>query len=352
MANFDTLISGLHSGRAGKLSDDRGVNDSNIIIVNDKRQFSPGPGFNTIIAYEGDINSQVITFKLPRYHDGHDLSNCDIKIIKWRNSASGQENTSNLVATEAALEDAFYVAWTVAPEMCTRAGKIEISISIYDKSNDRIAFSWNTSSYSGLSIGASSACIGHTFPNKTEILTVNKETKNIIAPAGYNNVICTLGDVGTTHVYFLVNRYLGADDSFDIFGDGVVPAIYIIANGYRRKDNKFVTLKQYTVELEGEDRNKEGLVFIDWAVPAEITGGSLNANSLEIALEFSHSSGTNDDGEVIIDKRWISNPYKDLKINPSILQSIVTPGGGTTDEYVYKIIDDYFEVHEITWEAE
>ena len=355
MVNFDSLLESLHGGDS-RLKDNRD-GDKNIIIVDDKRQFQPTADFNKIIAYQGDINSQIITFKLPRYHDEHDLSECEFKEIKWRNLSSKQEDTSSLNIDGEAQENNFYVTWEAPPEMCSASGAIEISISMYDKSDGYIAFSWNTATYSGLSIGASSASVSHTFPTKSEILTISKETKNIVAPAGYNNTICTMGDIGVAHVYFLVNRYLGTDESLDVLGENlpedtkVAISMYIIANGFRRKDTIFLSVKPYTISLE--DRNKDGMVFIDWAVPAEITGGSLNANSLEIAIEFEQAKTQMVGGEEkkIIEKRWISNPYKELKINKSIVQSVDTPGGGATEEYVYKLIDEYFEVHEITWEA-
>ena len=355
MVNFDSLLESLHGGES-RLKDNRD-GDKNIIIVDDRRKFQPSSDFNTTIAYQGDINSQIITFKLPRFHDEHDLSGCEFKEIKWKNLSNNQEDTSSLKINGEVQEKYFYVTWEAPPEMCSAAGKVEVSISMYDKVDGYIAFSWNTASYSGLSIGASTASISHTFPTKSEILVINKETKNIVAPVGYNNTICTMGDIGIAHVYFLVNRYLGADESLDVLGENlpegtnVSVSMYIIANGFRRKDTTFLTLKPYTISLE--DRNKDGLVFIDWAVPAEITGGSLNANTLEVAIEFEQAKVQTVGGEQkkIIEKRWISNPYRDLKINKSIVQSVDTPGGGATEEYVYKLIDEYFEVHEITWEA-
>lgn len=347
MAKFDDLLSGLHNGTA-KLADSR-EDDNGIIIINDKRQFQPSVDFDTTIAYEGDINSQIVTFKLPRYHDKHDLSGCQFKQVRWKNLGSGMENTSDLKIDGEPTTDNFYLTWEVPSEACTAAGRLEISISCYDKTTDTsyIAYSWNTALYTGLSIGASIATVGHTFPAKSDILIIDKETKNIVAPSGYNSTICVLGDVGTVHVYFLVNRFLGSDGSFDILGEGIEPAMYIIANNERRKDTSCLELKTYTEELE--DRSREGLVFIDWAVPSELTSGALNANDFEIAIEFAKVIRT--ENESIVEKRWLSNPYNGLKIGKSILQSIVTPSGDATEEYVYKLIDKYFEVHDITWEA-
>lgn len=333
MANFDTLLSGLHNLSAVADKSDA------YLEVNSKRQFIPTNNFDTVIGYEGDINSQVILFKLPETYDSHKLSECQIKLVKWKNNVSGFEGTSNLIF------DGTYYNWKVDPSVFTKAGTIEISLTFEDKKDKLLVYSWNTSTYLGLSVGKSINTVDYSFPAKDEILTIDKETKNIIAPAGYNSTICTLGDVDTVHVYFLISRFLGSKSDFDILGDGVRPAIYLIANNNRIKDTENLTLTLYTEQLE--DRNNEGLVFIDWAVPSKLTSGALNANGFEFAIEFAI---VEEDGQdAFVKRRWLSRPYNGLKIGQSILQSIDLPGTTASEEYVYELIDNFFRVRDITW---
>jgi hypothetical protein len=108
------------------------------------------------------------------------------------------------------------MTWEVPAEACTQAGTLEISISIYDKSGNQVVFSWNTAKYAGLTIGGSLESVGFEFPPKDEILVIDRDTKSIVAPAGYNNTICNYGEVGVTEVYFLVNRYLGKKRELDV----------------------------------------------------------------------------------------------------------------------------------------
>ena len=85
MANFDTLLKSLH--------DDGQDEDTDMIIgsttanlkVDAKRQFSVVGNFDTIIGYEGDINSQIIVIELPETHAGHQLSSCTNRELKWKN---------------------------------------------------------------------------------------------------------------------------------------------------------------------------------------------------------------------------------------------------------------------------
>ena len=154
-ANFQGLIDSLHSGVSDTIEEAK-----NIIEINEKRQFVPKE-FDTVIAYEGDINCQIITFKSIRYFDEHDLSACQNHEIRWKNLTSGIEGTSKLsIAAEHITETSFCAAWEIPSELCTQAGTIEISIAYYDKDGEVIVFSWNTGNYTGLSVGKSMDSVG------------------------------------------------------------------------------------------------------------------------------------------------------------------------------------------------
>ena len=114
--SFDELLGTLHS----QLSDTANNNYStNILEVNEKRQFNP-VDMDTVIAYEGDINSQIITIKCPKTHDNHDLSGCEFKELKWKNLSSGVEGVSKLkVITNYEDDNNFCIAWEVPSELCT-----------------------------------------------------------------------------------------------------------------------------------------------------------------------------------------------------------------------------------------
>jgi hypothetical protein len=232
MASFDAILSQIHD-KSVVTSDSK--DESNVIVIDSKRQFTLPAGFDAVIAYEGDIHSQIVTFKCPKYHEGHDLSVCANKKIKWKNLGSGAEGVSDLVS-EDCDDQSFYLAWEVTPNVCTSYGAIELSIEIYDSKDGYKAFSWNTPPFSGLSVGKTIDSVGTTLPPKNEILTIDKDTKNIFAPAGYNNTICTYGEIGVTEVYFLVDRYIGKNDAIDVLEDKV--RIYVsMNNAYGTNDD-------------------------------------------------------------------------------------------------------------------
>ena len=231
--------------------------------------------------------------------------------------------------------------WEVPSDLCATAGNIEISISFFDKKDGEVVYSWNTANYSGLSVGQTMNSVESFFPAKDEILMIDKESKNIIAPTGYNNVICNYGDVGVANVYFLVSRYLGKKNVLDVLDDSTRIVVYVQMNGYRRKQTLTATPYAATVG------KNEGFAFIQWEVPPDFTAGDFGAHKMIVAIEFSQLGA---DGEIL--KRWFSNTYTQLEVAPSAIQ-IDDPGEGDipiTEDIIYHLIEDYFVVNEVVWD--
>lgn len=91
--NFDNLIKSLHNGTGEALKDA----ETRVISINEKRQFIVPEGYNLDLAYEGDVNSQIVSFRLPKKYEGHNLVDCGTKIINWKNLVSGNEDWSELI---------------------------------------------------------------------------------------------------------------------------------------------------------------------------------------------------------------------------------------------------------------
>lgn len=336
LKDFTDLIKSLHENTSEELKDNT-KEDKNIIEIDDKRQLIPGEDFDTTIAYEGDINSQIITFKCVKIHDNHDLSKCSYEELKWKNMTSGNEGVSPLIITDTPTEDTFYLQWEVPAEACTQAGTIEISISIYDKIDNQVIFSWNTAKFTSLTIGNSMESVGFEFPPKDEILVIDRDTKSIIAPMGYNNTICNYGEVGVAEVYFLVNRYLGKKREIDLMNENTSIHIYHTFNGNKYVDDNEsrIERKLYTAEIK--DRNSEGLVFIKWYVPEYVTAGLVKPDSLQVTLSFKNET-----------QSWYSNIYSHLKIGDNIFFDSEIPEGQEElfDTRVKEVIDNYLSENE------
>lgn len=149
MASFDEMLKRLHPDKSAVLTD---AEANEPIVINGLRQFEVPKGYNLTIAYEGDVNSQKITFKLPRTHEGHDLADCSLKVIRWKNTNIKAEDSSNLKVINIDTTS-IIVEWIVPPAAFVVAGNIEVAISFYDVLNESLAFSWNTAAFSGFRVG-------------------------------------------------------------------------------------------------------------------------------------------------------------------------------------------------------
>lgn len=296
MASFDKMLARLHEG--GKELKDA----EQYIEINNKRQFIVPPEFDTTIAYEGDVNSQIITFMCPISWENHDLSKCAHKKILWVNKASGVEGINTLSSelytkesidangqvTETNLQ---LLKWTVPPEVFAQSGTIELSISLYDLDGGSLAFAWNTATFSQLQVGSTMQEVGLTdvntqatgrrSPARNEILTIDLDHRNILVPSGYNYMIANYGEVGMATVHFQVNRYY---KNFDVSEAKIKIYVSLAEN-----------LHQYTIYTNSEQRyfvfaegsNGDGTIQFDWIVPPEITcNAALYTGPFSIGVVF------------------------------------------------------------------
>lgn len=346
MADFSNILSSLHGGQGASYADSDAPAQK--ITITKKRTFLVPNDFDTVVAYEGDVHTQIITFVLPASHEEHPLSECDVKELRWKHLSSNIEGISDLtLGTVDSEAGTFEVLWEIPPEACVAAGGLEIALRIRDSHEGEQGFVWNTASYSGLSVGKSMTSVSADFPPKDEILMIDRETKNIIAPQGYDNTICVCGDVGTANVYFLVNRYLGGNNPIDLLNEETKAKVYVIMNGWKKKQQ--LTIRPYTAGIVGTD--KDGLVLLSWQVSSEFTVG-LGPGNLEISIEFTVEGPTGKEGKPTIAKRWFSNSYKLLNVASSILQIKVVPDGPPmTDEEGFAWIEEFYEVYDVVFDA-
>ena len=328
--DFITLLGKLHDNSLMNLTD----TPSTDLVVDDKRKITPAPSFDSTIAYEGDINSRVIILQLPKTYARHDLTLCQNKELKWKNLSSGAEGVSTLKEETTVGSSMGLWEWEVPSEACTRAGNIEIFITFYDKdeSDGTIAFAWNTASYSDLKVEKTMSSVSANYPARDEILLVDEEAHHIIAPVGYNNVVCNYGDKGVSEVYFAINRYFGKDSSLDIFADGTDVFIVVVMNELIGVDRENITKQLYSTELSG--RKNEGMVLLTWKVPVGLTAGNGGPGTFKIALGIQDST-----------HRWCSNTYDKLEVGHSLFE--YHPDGepeewGLTTDFVEKVLEDYF----------
>jgi hypothetical protein len=307
---YSNLLRGLHDG--SELTE----SETGLVKLNSTtRTFEFPEGYNKVIAYEGDINSQFITFEMPTTHEGHQLKNCAHKKVRWYNVGSGAEGTTELLTNK----DKTQLTWEVPPAVFTKAGQIQFSFTFYDIKDGQVYFSWNSAICSELSVAATLNNVGipaethSTFiPAKDEVLIINDETRMIVAPTGYNNLVCNYGDVGVSTVYFRVKRYIRGIDLLDE-NTKITITYYYEISGHSHKgsmssegtEGTGVTVTPYSVPV-GED-NYEELIMITWNIPEELSHNNEKYSGVfNIFFELEKNN-----------KKWSTNSYSKLTIGDS-----------------------------------
>ena len=291
--SFDEVLASLQKknsfSNASREDSDSLDELGNVIVINKQRQFEIPAGFNTTIAYEGDVNSQIVTFSCPLYAEGYDLSLCNNKKIRWCNLSSGIEGSNNLTKVDNDDKSRLFLRWDVPPEAFTRSGVLQLSISLFDSDGGRLVFSWNTPQLSSLIVGETLNRVGDFMvedstgedgnsttekiylPAKNEILTIDIDTRKIIAPTNYNRVVGNYGDSGTSIVYFQIRRFF---KGFDVIGENTrIKLFWRVANYSGTVESSGtgtgITRSLYAYQPEGNGSG--GLANIVWKVPDDIT---------------------------------------------------------------------------------
>lgn len=325
MASFDEILKDLHNKNGAVLTD---AEANEPIVINSLRQFEVPKGYNLTIAYEGDVNSQKITFKLPRIHEGHDLAECSLKVIRWKNTNIKTEDSSNLKVIDANATN-IVVEWIVPPAAFVVAGNIEVAITFYDILNNVLAFSWNTASFSGFKVEKTLSQVGkiptNVAPAKNEVLYIDEENHNIVAPNGYNFVISAFGNRKTTKVYFQTTATVGG---IPIINDNTTVSVIVFLNEqYGTYD---IPSTDIFPSFSTSEETGDGLVNFVWNVPTDITCNNMEyigEFSIAIKIEYKEAQAdgeTQTEGETPTEDNvqvWKTVPFTKLTLAKSLFDS-------------------------------
>jgi hypothetical protein len=307
---FDELLASLHGGSGADLSD---VEGNQAITIDAKRQFIIPEGYNLVLAYEGDINSQIVTFKIPTTHEGHNLSVCGLKTLRWRNTSSNVEDWSNLEVVDTNANTTT-LKWIVPPAAFATAGNIEIAISIYDLvaigGKNQIAFSWNTPTYSGFSVGKTLSNVGEgpnipqiIAPAKNEILFIHEETQSMVAPTGYTFTVTIQGNLNTDYVYFQTTKSLGG---IDLTHEDTTISVIVTIN---KRTGAYVINKNDIATSFADGSQGAGLLSFIWRIPEGISRedkGYTGAFSIVVCVTKEN-------------QKWFTTPFDKLQVGKSIV---------------------------------
>ena len=110
---------------------------------------------------QNDHNSEIITFELPRYIEGHDMSLCNIAQVHYINADSKSNEQSASIYEMQDLrvdpqdDDKVLCSWLVSHNATKYAGSLTFALRFACVEEDgTVQYAWHTAAYSGLSIAA------------------------------------------------------------------------------------------------------------------------------------------------------------------------------------------------------
>ena len=105
---------------------------------------------------QGDHASEIFTFEVPRYIDGHDMSLCNKIAVHYINIGSSGSNADVHIVTDAAInesEDEIKFSWIIYRTATKYAGNLNFLIKFSCIDDDStIVYQWNTDIFKGIMI--------------------------------------------------------------------------------------------------------------------------------------------------------------------------------------------------------
>lgn len=137
------------------------------MVSDDDRYFSIDPYTKAItylneeplILAQSDHNSELFTFEIPRYVEGHDMMQCNRVEIHYINIASG--NTNKRVSdvydvvdlqVSANDDDTVMFTWLISQNATMHVGSLNFAVRFACVTGSKVDYSWRSSAFSGISI--------------------------------------------------------------------------------------------------------------------------------------------------------------------------------------------------------
>nr|DAL33182.1 MAG TPA_asm: hypothetical protein [Caudoviricetes sp.] len=126
-------------------SDTTGIvdGDPHFIIDTVSRKIINNSGKDTLVQF--DHNSERLTFELPRYVEGHDMSNCNKITISYLNVAvTGLYEVNDLTVKDMDGDNVSFT-WLISSNVTQNVGKLAFAITFECLQSDgKITYSWHT----------------------------------------------------------------------------------------------------------------------------------------------------------------------------------------------------------------
>ena len=147
----NAILQAFATQEAKKIEHDQSImfdSDAHFVIDATNREIINNSGKKNIVQY--DHNSEIITFEMKRYIEGHDMSECDDVTILFDDAGKkGKYRVTNLKKSG---EDNVSFGWLISKNVTQNVGKIKFSVSFVCSNESEILYKWSTSTNETLEV--------------------------------------------------------------------------------------------------------------------------------------------------------------------------------------------------------
>ena len=126
--------------------------------INGSSRFIKETSETKLVVVQGDHKSEVLTFKMPRYIDGHDMTLCNKIRIHYINIDTRTNNKSADVyeVTDLTLceecEDVLTFTWTIEAPATKYSGTLSFLVKFECTEGENVLYQWNTAKYVSVNV--------------------------------------------------------------------------------------------------------------------------------------------------------------------------------------------------------
>lgn len=127
--------------------------------INGSSRFIKETSETKLVVVQGDHKSEVLTFKMPRYIDGHDMTLCNkIRIhyinldTKTNNKSADVYEVTDLALCEECEDEILIFTWEIEAPATKYSGSLAFLVKFECTEGDSILYQWNTARYVGVNV--------------------------------------------------------------------------------------------------------------------------------------------------------------------------------------------------------
>lgn len=132
-------------------------NDTHFLIDAESRQVTTNAKYIKLMQH--DHNSEVFTFEMPRYIEGHDMTLCDHVQVHYSNIGKEEQSDDFYevtdVHTKEGNDSVIIFTWTIKGTATRHVGALHFNVRFICSTEDTADYVWSTRIFTGVSVESS-----------------------------------------------------------------------------------------------------------------------------------------------------------------------------------------------------